>query len=74
MLNKNFSCPKCHCKRFWRMRTLEMIVDFGVEGAIAGHPRLEGPEQVLIQSNFRCAECGFIIAGDMASAMEAEVV
>lgn len=56
------------------MRTVELLVDFGREGAIAGHPMLEGPERDYIKSNFRCAECGFIISGDMASAMEAEVM
>lgn len=69
-----FSCPKCKCKRFWRMRTVELLVDFGQEGAIEGHPKLEGPERDYIKSNFRCAECGFIIAGDMARAMETEVM
>ena len=56
-----FECPECKCRRFWRVRHLELLVDWGREGAVKGHPFLEGPEREYMPVWFRCAECGYHI-------------
>ena len=71
---KEFSCPKCRCKRFWRRRVVELLVDFGREGAIEGHPRLEGPERAYTIPNFVCAECGSAVSMAVCKEMEAEII
>ena len=71
---KEFSCPKCHCKRFWRQRVVELLVDFGREGAVEGHPFIEGPEREFTEGTFICAECGFVIRGETAHSMNAEIL
>jgi len=71
---KTFSCPKCGCKRFWRRRVVELFVDFGREGAVAGHPMLEGGERAYTIPNFVCAECGSAAPMAMCKEMEVEVL
>ena len=71
---KSFSCPKCGCKRFWRRRVVQSLVDFGREGAIESHPRIEGPERAYTIPNFVCAECGSATPMEMAKEMEVEVI
>lgn len=71
---KEFSCPRCHCKRFWRHRVVELLVDFGREGAVEGHPFIEGPEREYTPPVFRCAECGYLVEGEEARTMNAEIL
>lgn len=73
MTVKEFKC-KCGCKRFWRVWPLEMLVDFGREGAVAGHPMLEGPVTQYLPPRFLCAECGAAVPAETAELMEAEVI
>ena len=56
---EKFECPKCKCSRFWRVRHLEILIDFSREGAIPGYPFIQGPEQEYMPTGFRCAECGY---------------
>ncbi len=71
---KSFSCHKCGCKRFWRRRSSELLIDFGREGAVEGHPALEGPEKTYTPPYFVCAECGVAAPMEMCKEMEAEIV
>jgi hypothetical protein len=69
-----FKCKGCGCRRFWRHSTKELLVDFGREGAIAGHPALEGSEKSYLPTQFQCAECGLLVDSETAKQMEAEVI
>jgi len=70
---KEFKCLECGCKRFWRRRVVELLVDFGREGAIEGHPMLEGPEKAYTIPNFVCAACGSAVPMTMCKEIETEV-
>lgn len=71
---KQFRCTKCRCMRFWRVSTSEHIVDWSQEGAVEGHPRIEGAGQTLLHPLFRCAECGHYVSDATAIEMDKEVL
>lgn len=71
---KEFSCPRCGCKRFYRERVVEQLVDFSKEGAVKGHPYLQGAEKEAIKPFFRCAECGDRVGSATARLMNAEIL
>ena len=71
---KVFSCTKCRCKRFWRRVTKEQLVDWSREGAIAGHPYLEGGQFPYFPIAFACAECGTQVNAKTAAEMEEQVL
>ncbi|MBA7678379.1 hypothetical protein ES703_86653 [subsurface metagenome] len=71
---KVFECPKCKCRRFWRRITREQIVDWTREGAVEGHPYLEGGPLPLFPIVFVCAECGEQVDEKTAAKMEDEVL
>lgn len=71
---REFSCPLCGCKRFLMHRHLKLLVDFSREGAVEGHPFLEGPEQQSQPTYFSCAECQAVVPNEMSTEMQKEVL
>lgn len=69
-----FSCTKCGCKRFWRRKTIEQMVDWSREGTIPGHPYLEGAPLPFLPVQFICAECENPVDQDTAFKMEFQVI
>ncbi len=69
-----FECPKCRGKRFWRRITKEQVVDWTREGAVEGHPYLEGGPLPLFPVVFACAECEEKVDEKIAAEMEEEVL
>lgn len=65
---------KCSCgsQKFRMMTMRETMVDFGMEGAIGGHPMLTmGGEQFM---GFRCVKCGKPVPTYDAEIMRKEVI
>jgi len=65
---------KCNCgsKKFYLCRETRLLVDFGMEGAIEGHPALMGKHEIF--RGFVCASCGESVSPKLAHEMRQEVL
>ncbi len=61
MKRENVKCIRCGCRRFWLNKQTVQMIDFSREGAIEGHPFIEGGPLESGKDYLVCAECNCVV-------------